>query len=111
MWPSSSNCIKRESLFTPRSTIARSRRCENRNSEQLEANIQTQEARYQAGTTERDSLTAARLQAHELGPKIETARRDYDGALLDLAEAMGTSLGVGVPLPQPEGELRFARHA
>ncbi len=77
---------------------------------QLEANIQTQQARYQAGTTERDSLTAARLQAHELGPEIETARRDYDGALLDLAEAMGTSLGAGVPLPRPEGELRFARH-
>ena len=75
---------------------------------QLEANIQTQQARYQAGTTERDSLTAARLQAHELGPEIETARRDYDGALLDLAEAMGTSLGAGVPLPRPEGELRFA---
>ena len=74
---------------------------------QLEANIQGQEARYQAGTTERDSLTAARLQAHQLEPQIEDARRARDAALLDLAAAMGMNLGADGSLPQPEGELYF----
>ncbi len=75
---------------------------------QLETNIQAQQARYEAGTTERDSLTAARLQAHELEPQIETARRDHDVALLDFAEAIGANLGPGASLLEPEGELQFA---
>ena len=75
--------------------------------QQLEANIQTQQARYEAGTTKRDSLTAARLQAHELNPQIEAARHDNNAALLDLAEATGMNLGPGGTLPQPEGELHF----
>jgi outer membrane protein TolC len=76
--------------------------------QQLEANIKTQEARYEAGTTQRSSLTAARVQAHELDPQIEAARRGQNAALLDLAEAMGMDLGPGAALPQPEGELHFA---
>ena len=75
--------------------------------QQLEANIQGQQARYEAGTTKRDSLTAARLQAHELGPQIETARRNHDAAQLDLADAMGLDLGPGASLPEPEGDLPF----
>ena len=74
---------------------------------QLEANIEAQQARYEAGTTERNSLTAARLQAHELEPQIEAARHGQNAALLDLAEAMGMNLGPGGTLPQPEGELHF----
>jgi outer membrane protein TolC len=73
----------------------------------LESNIEAQQARYEAGTTERNSLTAARLQAHELEPQIEAARRGHNAALLDLAEAMGTNLGPDGALPQPEGELHF----
>ena len=73
----------------------------------LEANIAAQEARYQAGTTERSALTAVRLQAHELGPEIENARRDRNAARLDLAQAMGMNLGPDAALPEPEGELRF----
>jgi outer membrane protein TolC len=76
--------------------------------QQLEANIEAQQARYEAGTTERNSLTAARLQAHELEPQIEAARHGYNAALLDLAEAMGMDLGPGDALPQPEGVLNYA---
>ena len=75
--------------------------------QQLEADIETQQARYEAGTTERNALTAVRLHAHELGPKIETARQAGNVALLDLAEAMGADLGPDAPLPTPEGELHF----
>jgi outer membrane protein TolC len=75
--------------------------------ERLEANIATQEARYEAGTTERRSLTSVRLQAHELAPQIETARHTRSAALLDLAEAMGSNLGPGAALPEPDGELHF----
>jgi outer membrane protein TolC len=74
---------------------------------QLEANIEAQQARYEAGTTERNSLTAARLQAHELEPQIEAARHGSNSALLDLAEAMGMDLGPDGALPQPEGELNY----
>lgn len=74
---------------------------------QLEANIEAQQARYEAGTTERNSLTAARLQAHELEPQIEVARSGHSAALLELAEAMGMDLGPGGALPQPEGELNY----
>ena len=75
--------------------------------QQLEADIEAQQARYEAGTTERNALTAVRLHAHELGPKIETARQAGNVALLDLAEAMGIDLGPAAQLPTPEGELRF----
>ncbi len=56
----------------------------------LEANIAAQQARYEAGTSKRESLTAARLQAHELEPEIESARGAQDAALLDLTQAMGS---------------------
>jgi outer membrane protein TolC len=75
--------------------------------QQLEENIKGQEARYQAGTTKRDALSAARLQADELEPEIETARRSHEAAQLELGEAMGMSLGVGASVPEPEGDLQF----
>ena len=74
---------------------------------QLEANIEAQQARYEAGTTQRNSLTAARLQAHELEPQIEAARHGHNAALLDLAEAMGMDLGPDGALPQLEGEIDY----
>jgi outer membrane protein TolC len=75
--------------------------------QQLEANIEAQQSRYEAGTTQRDALSGARLQAHEIGPQIELARHDQNAALLDLAQAMGINLGPGASLPEPEGELQF----
>jgi outer membrane protein TolC len=74
---------------------------------QLESNIETQQARYEAGTTERNALTTVRLQAHKLGPEIEAARQAGDVALLALAEAMGADLGPHTNLPEPAGQLRF----
>ncbi len=74
--------------------------------QQLEENIRTQQARFDAGTTDRGSVTAATVQARELDPQIETANRTYRGALVALAQAMGNQLGSGATLPSPEGELR-----
>ena len=73
----------------------------------LEANIKAQQERYDAGTTKRESLTAARLQAHELGPEMEFARHAQHAALLDLAAAMGRRLSPDATVAEPEGELQF----
>jgi outer membrane protein TolC len=75
--------------------------------QQLEENVNSQRARFEAGATDRGTLTAATLQARELDPQIENADRAHNGALLDLAEAMGSDLGPSAKLPSPEGELRF----
>jgi outer membrane protein TolC len=75
--------------------------------QQLEENIRTQEARFQAGATDRTSLIAARVQARELDPQVETAHRAHGAALLQLTEAMGENLGPGASLPAPKGDLRF----
>jgi len=44
----------------------------------------------------------------ELGSPIETARRAYEGALLQLRQAMGDELGAEARLPLPEGKLDYA---
>ena len=44
----------------------------------------------------------------ELGSPIEIARRAYEGALLQLCQAMGDELGARARLLQPEGELNYA---
>src|SRR2546422_8340661 len=72
--------------------------------QQLEENVNSQRARFEAGATDRGTLTAATLEARELDPKIENADRAHNGALLDLAEAMGSDLGPSAKLPSPEGE-------
>ena len=69
--------------------------------ERLEANIASEQARYQAGETERGALTSATLLARELDPKIEYVRTDYGNAVLELAQAMGSALGPGAALPSP----------
>lgn len=75
--------------------------------QRLDQNIDSQQARYEAGETDRGALTAAKVQASELGPEIESAGRARNVALLDLAEAMGTDLGPDAALPSPDGELQF----
>lgn len=75
--------------------------------QRLDQNISSQQARYEAGETDRGTLTAAKVQASELGPEIESASRARHVALLDLAEAMGTDLGPEAALSVPDGELRF----
>lgn len=75
--------------------------------QRLDQNIASQQARYEAGETDRGALTAAKVQASELGPEIESAGRAHNVSLLDLAEAMGTDLGPDAALPAPNGELQF----
>jgi len=75
--------------------------------ERLEANIASEQARYQAGETERGALTSAMLLGRELKPKIEGARADYGNAVLELAQAMGSGLGPQAALPSPEGSFDF----
>ena len=75
--------------------------------ERLEKNIAGEKARYEAGKIDRGALSAATLQARELDPQIETARSASGGAILQLAETMGSALGPGVKLPSPDGDLNF----
>jgi outer membrane protein TolC len=75
--------------------------------ERLLQNMAGEKTRYEAGQSDRGSLTAATLLARELDPKIQTAHNAYGGAVLDLAQAMGRSLAAGATLPSPEGRLTF----
>lgn len=76
--------------------------------QRLDANMRSEEARYQAGTVGRGALAAATLQARELDPQIEEAHHAYGAALLQLATATGHDLGPNATLPTPEGELTFS---
>ncbi len=73
----------------------------------LDENIAGEKTRYEAGESDRGTLTAATLLARELDPKIEQARNDYGNAVLELAQAMGSGLGAGAALPAAEGTLTF----
>ncbi len=75
--------------------------------ERLEKNIAGEQARYEAGNADRGALTSATLLARALDPKIESAHRAYGGAVLQLAQSLGRSLGPGAVLPTPEGTLTF----
>lgn len=75
----------------------------------LEENVSSQKARYEAGLVDRSAFTGAQLQTRELDPRVESAQRGYADARLKLAEAMGNNLEAEVALPEPEGELTFAR--
>ncbi len=74
---------------------------------QLEKNVAGENARYRGGQSERSAVVSASLLARELDPQIEAARSQAGAALLQLAQAIGSSLGPGAALPQPQGELRF----
>ncbi len=75
--------------------------------ERLNQNIAGEKSRYEAGDAERSALTSATLLARGLDPKIASAQRAAQGALLQLAQAIGSSLGPGAALPTAEGSLTF----
>ncbi|MDQ6808394.1 MAG: TolC family protein [Verrucomicrobiota bacterium] len=75
--------------------------------QRLAANVATETEKYRAGHGGRDPIAAARVVEGELNPRIETARRAQDGAILTLAQLMGDELGSNAALPNPEGELRM----
>jgi outer membrane protein TolC len=77
--------------------------------ERLLQNMAGEKTRYEAGQSDRGTLTAATLLARELDPKIAAARNAYRSAVLDLAQAMGSSLAAGATLPSPEGALAFQK--
>lgn len=74
----------------------------------LEENVGSQKDRYQSGLVDRGAFVSAEVEMSELGSPIETARRNYEAALVQLRQAMGDELGAGARLLQPEGELDYA---
>lgn len=75
--------------------------------EHLDENVASQQERYQAGLADRSAFTSATMQARELDPLVENARRGYSAAQLELAQLMGVDLKSDNSLPEPEGELSF----
>ena len=73
----------------------------------LDANLTSEEARYEAGSIDRGALASATLLVRNLDPQIEQAHRAYGGAILQLATAMGDDLSPGAALPSPQGTLDF----
>ena len=76
--------------------------------EHLDENVASQGDRYQAGLVDRSAFTTATVEARELDPLVESARRGYAAAQLQLSQEMGVALSSDVVLPSPEGELSFA---
>ena len=74
--------------------------------QKLEDNVATQKNRFEAGLADRSAFTSATIQADELVPQMEGARRSYREAQLNLAQAMGIDPEKS-SLPEPEGELNF----
>ena len=70
--------------------------------QRLDENVVSQKDRYQAGLTDRSAFTGATVEARALDAQIETARRAWEQARVNLAEAMARKSS----LPDPEGELR-----
>ncbi len=75
--------------------------------QRLDANLASEQARYEAGSVDRGALASATLLARDLDPKIEEAHRAYGAAILQLATAMGDDLAPGAALPSPRGTLDF----
>lgn len=73
--------------------------------QRLDENAATQKSRFEAGLTDKSSLTSATVQAAELETQIESAHRAYLEAQLQLALAMAIDPGKA-SLPVPEGELQ-----
>lgn len=83
------------------------KRLREKQRERLEENATSQKSRYESGLIDRSILVGAAVQTRELDPRIEAAQRAYEGALLKLAEAMGSDLGANAEVPMPEGELHY----
>ena len=73
----------------------------------LDENVASQNERYRAGVVDRSAFTTATVEARELDPLVENARRGYSAAQLQLAEFMGVALSSSTTLPAPDGELAF----
>jgi Outer membrane protein len=75
--------------------------------QQLRDNAASQQNRYQSGLTDRGTFVASEVQTLELEPRIETAQRAYEGALLKLSEAIGLDSSRRGALLEPEGSLKL----
>ena len=80
-------------------------RQEQRN--RLQAAADTQKARFESGLAQRSTLVNAEMQSHELEPRIEAARRGYDGSVIQEAELMGDDLSAAGALPRMSGQLTY----
>ena len=74
----------------------------------LDENVASQSDRYRAGLVDRGAFTTATVEARELDPLVQSAKRTYAAAQLQLSQAMGGNLNSQTPLPEPEGDLTFA---
>src|SRR5207237_5798607 len=74
----------------------------------LDENVAGQQDRYQAGLVDRSAFTTATVEARELDPLVESARREYSAAKLQLAQTMAVDSKSDAAPPNPEGELNFA---
>ena len=79
--------------------------------QRLESNARAQSDRYEAGRTDRQAVTVARLLEQEVKPRVEESRRASSGALLTLARTMGEELGPSAQLPTVDNDLSFATFA
>src|SRR5438270_12287259 len=76
--------------------------------EHLDENVASQSERYRAGLVDRGAFTTATMEVGELDPLVESARRGYNAAQLQLSQEMGVALSSEVVgLPSPEGQLKF----
>jgi outer membrane protein TolC len=75
--------------------------------ERLDENTASERDRYQAGLVDRSAFTAATVEASELDPLVETARRGYAAAQLQLTQLMGVALSSEPVFPSADGELSF----
>ncbi len=74
----------------------------------LDENVASQKDRYKSGLIDRGAFTSATVQARALDSQIESSRRAYTEARLQLAAAMGLAPSSTENLPEPKGELQFA---
>ncbi|MGI8820010.1 MAG: TolC family protein [Chthoniobacterales bacterium] len=75
--------------------------------QRLQHNVTAQSERYEQGQTQRGAVTVARVLEQEVQPRIEESRRVANGALLQLAQTMGTQIGPSGELPTADGTLRW----
>jgi outer membrane protein TolC len=74
--------------------------------QRLQENVATQKNRFDSGLADRSAFASASIQAFDLVPQIESARRAYLDAQLQLARAMAIDPAKRI-LPEPDGELQF----
>lgn len=75
----------------------------------LDENVASQSDRYRAGLVDRGAFTTATVEARALDPLVQDAQRSYAAAQLQLGMVMAVDLKSDAPLPEPEGELTYAK--